>query len=199
MLARCARIQNAALPLRGGRILLPAIAFNAMSKYTSGDISRVACPLSLLRRTVSYYRLHQHESLGCIRDGHSIIDGWGLHTMYYIVVGVSLKCLYIYEHISYLHLPGLPTNPANPPSHLLHIIPAQNAIKRVPMPSKLLITRHPMHKIVASPAQPGHAIQHPLIMPPPLEHLGMHFLGDEMVIRQRDPISAANLARVGTG
>ena len=53
-----------------------------------------------------------------------------------------------------------------------------------------------MHETMTRATQPRHAIQHPLIMPPLLEHLTMHAARDEMVITQRDPVPLADLACV---
>lgn len=52
---------------------------------------------------------------------------------------------------------------------------------------------------MARATQPSDAIQHPLLMPATLEHLGMDFSGDQMVVGQRDPIPLAYLAGINTG
>ncbi|GFF47778.1 hypothetical protein IFM46972_08385 [Aspergillus udagawae] len=64
-------------------------------------------------------------------------------------------------------------------------------------PNPLLVTRHPMHETMARPTQPRHTIQHPLLMPPLLEHLCMHAARNQMVIREGDPVALADLAGVG--
>lgn len=89
---------------------------------------------------------------------------------------------------------SLPPHPSNPPSPILHILPLQYPLHSKILPSKLLITRHPMHKTMTSPTQPRNTIQHPLIMPPLLQHLGMHAPRNKMMIRQRDPVALADLA-----
>lgn len=53
-----------------------------------------------------------------------------------------------------------------------------------------------MHKTVTSATQPSNAVQHPLVMPPLLQHLGMHAPRDQMVVRQRDPVTLADFACV---
>lgn len=55
-----------------------------------------------------------------------------------------------------------------------------------------------MHEAVTSPTQPCDAIQFPLLMPPPLQHFGVRFFRDQMMIRQRNPTAFANLACRGT-
>lgn len=47
------------------------------------------------------------------------------------------------------------------------------------------------------PTQPRHAIQHLLGMPRALQHACMRRLGDQVVVRQRDPIPTAQLAGLG--
>lgn len=51
---------------------------------------------------------------------------------------------------------------------------------------------------MTSTTQPRNTIQRPLVMPTPLEHLRMHTSRNEMMIRQRDPVTLANLTRLCT-
>lgn len=44
--------------------------------------------------------------------------------------------------------------------------------------------------------QPRNTIQHPLLMPPLLEHLCMHPARNQMVVREGDPVALADLAGV---
>ena len=53
-----------------------------------------------------------------------------------------------------------------------------------------------MHKTMTRPTQPRHTPQHPLRMPSPLHHLRVHRARYQMVIRQRDPVTLTDLARV---
>ena len=95
-------------------------------------------------------------------------------------------------------LSRLPPYSAHPPGPVLDILARQDAIDGIPFSSEDLIARHAMDKTMTSPTQPGNAIQHPLIMPALLEHLCMHLLGNEMMIRERDPVAFADLARLGS-
>ena len=47
------------------------------------------------------------------------------------------------------------------------------------------------------PTKPRHAIQPPLLMPAPLHHLGMRGAGYQMMVRQRYPVTMADLAGRG--
>ena len=51
-----------------------------------------------------------------------------------------------------------------------------------------------MHKGVASPAQPRHAVQLVLGVPPALQHAFVRALGDEVMVCERDPGPSAELA-----
>lgn len=90
----------------------------------------------------------------------------------------------------------LPPNPPNPHSPIPHILPLTNSLNGKPLPSELLITRHAMDKTVTSAAKPRHAIQHPLIMPALFNNFRMHPTRNQMMIRERDPVALADLARV---
>lgn len=93
-------------------------------------------------------------------------------------------------------LPCLPPHPPNPHGPIPHILPLTNPLNSKPLPSELLITRHTVHKTMTSATKPRHTIQHPLIMPPLLNNLRMHPTRNQMVIRERDPVALADLARV---
>jgi hypothetical protein len=97
------------------------------------------------------------------------------------------------------HTPN-PPNPALdtlPPLCILLDTPTANQVDGIKVPSQLLIPRQAMHKTMTSPAQPRHAIQPILCMPAPLPHARMRCFGDEMVVRQGHPVSAAELAGRG--
>jgi hypothetical protein len=107
-------------------------------------------------------------------------------------------------HTSYLPTP--PPHTPNPPNPALDTLPslyilldttAPNEVDGIKVPSQLLIPRQAMHKTMTSPAQPRHAIQPILCMPAPLPHARMRCFGDEMVVRQGHPVSAAELAGRG--
>lgn len=95
------------------------------------------------------------------------------------------------------HLP--PPNPPNPLPPPPHILPPTQPLHRKPLPRQLLIARNPMHKAMARPTNPRHIVQLPLLMPASLQRLRVHLTGDEMVVRQGNPVSVADFARRRTG
>ena len=94
-------------------------------------------------------------------------------------------------------------NPLNPPLNTLPLLDILlhatllYQLDRIKVLSQLLIPRQPMHKTMTSPTQPRHAIQLILCMPPPLPHARMCRFGNEMVVGQGHPVSAAELAGGG--
>ena len=55
--------------------------------------------------------------------------------------------------------------------------------------------RNTMHKGMTSPTKPGNAVELPLRVPAPFNDFLVHGLGDQVVVRQRDPVALAYLAR----
>lgn len=51
-----------------------------------------------------------------------------------------------------------------------------------------------MHEIVTGAAQPGHGVEAPLGVPTALAHLVVRRARDEVVVCERDPVAATQLA-----
>ena len=91
-------------------------------------------------------------------------------------------------------LPRLPPHAPHPSSPPPHILPLHQQLDGVKPPSELLIALNPMHKRMARPAQPRHLPQLPLRVPAALQDPVVHLLGDQVVVRERDPAAGADLA-----
>lgn len=78
----------------------------------------------------------------------------------------------IAHHATYLL--RLMSNSPNPVSPSDSIVPFHDPLHRKPLPRQLLITCHPMHKLMARATQPCHAIQYVFLVPPTLQRLCMH-------------------------
>lgn len=103
------------------------------------------------------------------------------------------------SHSHYLFLKELlsfPTDPANPLCPVLNIVPFEDLVYGVVLARKLFVGRHTVHKAMARATQPSDAVQHPLFMPATLEHFGMDFSRDQMVVGQRDPVPVTYLAGI---
>lgn len=93
----------------------------------------------------------------------------------------------------------LPPHPPDPLHPSPNILPPLKQLNGKPMPRQLLVGRRAMHKAMASPTKPGHAIQQLLAMPTALQHAFMRRLGNEVVVRQRNPFAVAEFAFRGAG
>lgn len=94
-------------------------------------------------------------------------------------------------------LPRFPPHFAHPLLPILRIVTFQDPFDRIPLPRQLLITGHSMYKTVASPTQPRHTIEPPLLVPASLQNLGVHTTWYQVMIRQWDPVSFAYLTVAG--